>query len=170
LFETVPLSHATHRYSARHSRYAGMMHSRWQWLLPATVLAVGIGVGTLAYARSYELGRTDPHRAASYRPPLFNFSETYTDGTALGIAIGSSREAAIRAAEAGGYVVVPAGWGDDRPGGAGLYEKAELYRTMLRQSQLSWRDARGVWSGMIVEFHDDRVRSVNVYYINFEML
>lgn len=146
------------------------MHPRWQWLLPGTVLAIGLGVGALAFARSHEIGRTDPHRAASYRPPLFNFSETYTDGTALGIAIGSSREEAIRAAEAGGYIVVPAGWGDDRPGGAALYEKSELHRTMLRQNQLSWRDPRGVWSGMIVEFSNGRVSSVNVYYINFEMM
>lgn len=146
------------------------MHSRWQWLLPGIVLAIGLGVGALASARSYELGRTDPHRAASYRPPLFNFSETYTDGTALGIAIGSSKEAAIRAAEAGGYIVVPAGWGDDRRGGAALYEKSELHRMMLQQSQLSWRDPRGVWSGMIVEFSGGRVHSVNVYYINFEMM
>lgn len=146
------------------------MRGRWQWLLPGIVLAVGIGIWALAYARSYELGRTDPHRAASYRPPLFNFSETYTDGTALGIAIGASREAAIRAAEAGGYIVVPAGWGDDRPGGAALYEPSDLHRTMLRQNQLSWRDPRGVWSGMIVEFRDGRVHSVNVYYINFEMM
>lgn len=146
------------------------MDQRWQWLLPAGVLAALIGGGTLAFARSYELGRTNPHRAASYRPPLFNFSETYTDGTALGIAIGSSKEDAIRAAEAGGFIPVPAGWGDDRPGGAALYAKEELHRTMLRQSQLSWRDPRGVWSGMIVEFRDERVHSVNVYYINFEML
>lgn len=147
-----------------------MMHGRWQLLLPGIVLATGIGAGVLAFARSYEIGRTNPHRAASYRPPLFNFSETYTDGTALGIAIGSSKEEAIRAAEAGGFVVVPAGWGDDRPGGAALYGKPELRRTMLRQDQLSWRDPRGIWSGMIVEFRDGRVRSVNVYYINFETM
>jgi hypothetical protein len=146
------------------------MRGRWQLLLPGLVLAVGIGIGAFAFAQSHEIGRTDPHRAASYRPPLFNFSETYTDGSALGIAIGSSQDEAIRAAEAGGYLIVPAGWGDDRPGGAALYEKSELRRTMLRQSQLSWRDPRGVWSGMIIEFRDGRVHSVNVYYINFEMM
>lgn len=144
------------------------MRGCWQLLLPGIVLAVGFGAGALAFSQSAEIGRTDPRRAASYRPPLFNFSETYTDGTALGITIGSSRETAIRVAEAGGYVVVPAGWGDGRRGGAALYDKAELRRTMLRQDQLSWRDPRGVWSGMIVEFRDGRVRSVNVYYINFE--
>ncbi|HEY0625025.1 hypothetical protein [Sphingomonas sp.] len=134
------------------------------------VAAAGLGAGAMAFAsaRSYEIGRTDPRRAAGYRPLFYNFSETYTDGTALGITIGSSKEQAIRAAEAGGFVVNPAGWGDARPGGAALYEPGELHRTMLRQDHLSFRDRRELWSGMILEFRNGRVRSVNVYYINFE--
>ena len=42
-----------------------------------------VGAVTFAAADVREIGRSDPKRAANYRLPLFNFSETYTDGVAL---------------------------------------------------------------------------------------
>ena len=44
-----------------------------------------VGAVTFAAADVREIGRSDPKRAANYRLPLFNFSETYTDGVALDV-------------------------------------------------------------------------------------
>lgn len=63
---------------------------------------------------------------------MFNFSETYFDGVALGIAVGSTKGEAIEAAERGGFEVSLSSLGDSRAGGAGLYEKSELLAAMLR--------------------------------------
>lgn len=38
------------------------------------------------------LGRDNPQAAAYFRPPLFNFSATYTSGRVLDFQVGSSRE------------------------------------------------------------------------------
>lgn len=142
----------------------------------ATV-ALGVVVGlsavtavALAAEEAREIGRSDPGRAANYRPPLFNFSETYTDGVALGVAVGSTRVDAIRAAERGGFKVNPGGWGDNRAGGADLYDRSELLATMLRQPYLSFDHADELKGGMILDFQGDRVAAIRVYYINFEAI
>lgn len=135
-----------------------------------TILALCIfGAFALNSVDSREIGRTNPQRAANYRPPWFNFSETYSKGAALGVTVGSTKAEAIEAAEQAGLIVQPVCWGDDRAGGATLYERAELLAVMLRQSKLcfSYLSKPG---GMIVDFHDDRVRSVEVYYVNFEAI
>lgn len=134
------------------------------------ILGVGfIGAVTLA-ATAREIGRTDPKRAANYRLPLRNFSETYTDGVALGIAIGSPKAEAIAVAEQAGLTVDPACWGDYRAGGAELYERSDLATTMLRQRTLCFHDADNLKSGIIVDFVGDRVAVVRVHYINFEAI
>ena len=129
-----------------------------------------VGAVTFAAADVREIGRSDPKRAANYRLPLFNFSETYTDGVALDVAIGSTKAEAIRAAERTGLTVQPSGWGDSRAGGADLYERSELVATMLRQPYLAFYDAADLKRGMIVDFRGDRVAAIRVYYINFEAI
>ena len=117
-----------------------------------------------------EIGRSDPKMAANYRLPWFNFSETYIDGLALGVAVGSTKSEAIDAAERAGFTVQPGGWGDNRAGGAGLYERADLVAKMLRQPTLSFYDAGDLKRGMIVDFRGDRVAAIRVHYINFEAI
>lgn len=141
----------------------------------AIALSCVLGVSALAALAlaavdAREIGRNDPKRAAHYRPPLFNFSETYRDGVVLGVAVGSTKAEAIEAAERAGFTVSPSGWGDDRAGGASLYERSELVATMLRQPYLDFNDAHDLKGGMIVDFRGDRVAAIRVYYINFEAI
>lgn len=124
----------------------------------------------LAAVEAREIGRSDPGKAAYYRPPWFNFSETYTDGVALGVAVGSTKAEAIRAAERRGFKVSPSGWGDNRAGGADLYGRSGLVATMLRQPHLSFDRADDLKGSMIVVCHADRVAAIRVYYINFEAI
>jgi hypothetical protein len=138
----------------------------------ALVLIAAAAVGVIAW-RSVdvrEMGRSDPKRAANYRLPWSNFSETYTDGTALGVKVGSTKGETIKAAEGGRFVVEPSCWDDGRAGGASLYERSVLLATMLRQSTLCFSDSRDLRRGMIIRFRADRVASINVYYINSEAL
>ena len=138
-----------------------------------TAAALGIVTfGALKYASvdARKIGRTDPKRAAHYRPILFNFSETYTDGSALGVAVGSTKQQAIEAAEGAGFVVEPSGWGDNRAGGTELYSRATLLRTMLKQTHLAFYDPRDLSLGIIVNFREDRVGALHVHYINFEAI
>ena len=65
----------------------------------ATVTVAGIAAIAFTSVDARAIGRTDPKRAAHYRLPWFNFSETYTDGQALGWHNGS---AAASTAPAGG--------------------------------------------------------------------
>jgi hypothetical protein len=67
-------------------------------------------------------------------------------------------------------VVEPGGWGDNRAGGADLYEKTDLLEIMLRQPNLHYYDPNDLKRGMTVEFRNDRVAAVNVFYINFEAI
>jgi hypothetical protein len=142
-------------------------------VLSGSLVVVG-GVAALALAVGSadvrKIGRTDPKRAANYRLPWFNFSETYNDGSVLGVAIGSTKTEAIQAAERAGLVVEPGGWGDNRAGGADLYEKTDLLEIMLRQPNLHYYDPNDLKRGMTVEFRNDRVAAVNVFYINFEAI
>ena len=140
------------------------------WISVATLSAAVIGTAVLNAVDVREIARTDPRRAAHYRPPWFNVSETYTDGVVLGITVGSSKAAAIKAAEAAGFVVSPGSWGDNRAGGAELYARPILVATMLRQSSLNFEDPRNSKQGMTVYFRGDRVASVSVDYINSETL
>jgi hypothetical protein len=140
-------------------------------LIVAAALGV-IGAGALAW-RSIdvsEIGRTDPRRAANYRLPWGNFSEIYTDGSALGVVIGSTKRVAITTAERGGFVVQPSCWDDSRAGGASLYERSDLLATMLHQSILCFSDPQDLKKGMIIRFRNDRVVSIEVYYINSESI
>lgn len=141
------------------------------------VILGGIGTALLvAFAGSValasvdvrEIGRTDPKRAANFRPPWFNFSENYSDGEVLGIPIGSTRGNAISVAERAGFVVETSGWGDNRAGQADLYDRATLLATMERQPHLNFHDASDLHRGMTVRFSGDRVRSISVHYTNFE--
>ena len=136
-------------------------------------LSVALGAVILAAVAldsvdAREIGRSDPKRAANYRLPWFNFSETYIDGVVLGIAIGSTKAEAIRAAEGGGFEVNTSSWGDNRAGQGDLYERSVLLATMIRQPYLSFDDAADPSRGMIIHFRGDRVASIDVHYINTE--
>ena len=138
-------------------------------------VALGAGAGAVAAvanaaAEAREIGRSNPKKAANYRLPLFNFSETYTDGVVLGVAVGSTKADAIRAAERAGFTVSPSGWGDDRAGGADLYDRSELVTRMLRQPYLNFHAAYDRKGGMTIDFRGDRVVAVRVHYINFEAI
>lgn len=137
----------------------------------AIVAVAGIAaIGAFAFAatQARELGRTDPKKAANYRLPWFNLSETYTDGSALGVAVGSTKVEAFEAAERAGLTVEPSGWGDDRAGGADLYKRPELVSAMLRQLHLNFYNPNDLKQGMSVDFRDDRVVAIRVHYINSE--
>jgi hypothetical protein len=141
-------------------------------LLTSLFAAAVVGVAAMAFTSvdARAIGRIDPKRAAHYRPPLFNFSETYTDGQVLDVTIGSSKTDAVDAATRAGFIVDPSGWGDNRGGGAELYEKSELLATMLRQQHLNFHDPKDTKRGMIINFRADRAASVDVFYINFEAI
>jgi hypothetical protein len=123
-----PLS--THcRHSQQH--YCHGMRKAALVVVSTIALAFGIAAVSGVAFTSVDIrmiGRTDPKRAANYRLPWFNFSETYANGRALGIEIGSSKLEAIRAADRAGFVVRPSGWGDDRAGGADLYREISSSR------------------------------------------
>lgn len=138
--------------------------------LVMTVAVVSIAAIAAVSVDTRTIGRTDPKRAANYRLPWFNFYETYTDGEALGVRIGSSRDEAIHAAERAGLTVEPGSWGDNRAGGADLYRRSELIQMMRRQPSLSFGDMTDTKRGMTIRLSGDRVVSVNVYYINSEAL
>ena len=147
------------------------MRSRTKVALGALAIllaAVAVGAAALRSVDVRAIGRTDPRRAASYQLPSFNFSETYTDGEVLGIAIGSTRAEAIEAAECAGFTVSPSGWGDNRAGGAALYSRPDLRRVMSRQQHLNYHDVSDSKRGLIISFRGDRVSSIKVYYINSE--
>jgi hypothetical protein len=128
------------------------------------------GAARFAAVDSREIGRTDPKRAAKYRLPWFNFSETYTDGAVLGVVIGSTRAEAIAAAEKAGMEVEPSGWGDNRTGGASLYQRSDLVAHMHRQPYLNFSDPNNLKGGMIIDFRDGRVAAVQLHYISSEVI
>jgi hypothetical protein len=137
----------------------------------AAALAITLaGSVALASVDAREVGRSNPKRAANYRLPWFNFSETYVDGTVLGVVVGSTKTEAIQAAERAGLIVGPSGWGDDRAGGASLYDRPTLLATMLRQPYLNFDDPRDTRRGMTIHFRGDRVASVDVDYINTDAI
>jgi hypothetical protein len=138
----------------------------------ASFLAVlaAAGVTAVASVDTRTIGRTDPKRAANYRLPWFNFSETYTDDEVLGVVIGSTRDEAIQAAEQAGLTVQPSGWGDNRAGGADMYRRSALLEAMSRQPHLEYFDRADTKRGMTIRFRGDRVVSVSVYYINSEAI
>jgi hypothetical protein len=140
--------------------------------IPIVALIGTAAIGALSFAAvdAREIGRSDPRKAARFRPPLFNFSETYTDGSVLGVAVGSTRAEAIGAAERVGLTVQPSGWGDNRAGGATLYERSELLATMLRQPHLDFFDPKGPKGGMTMWFRGGRVVAIGIYYVNFEAI
>lgn len=124
---------------------------------------------TFAATGARELGRNDSKAAANYRLPWFNFSQTYTDGAALGVLVGSTKVQAIEAAERAGLIVQPSGWGDDRAGGADLYQRRALVHAMPRQPNLNFSNPIGK-RGMTVDFCDGRVAAIRVHYINSEAI
>jgi hypothetical protein len=131
-----------------------------------SVLGIGsISAVVLNSADSRELGRSDPKRAARY---ILNFSENYTDGVVLGIAVGSTKTEAIQASERAGLTVNPGCWGDNRAGGASLYDKPQLNTAMLRQPHLCFYDADDLRKGLTVDFRGNHVTAIRVYYINIE--
>lgn len=137
----------------------------------ATVLAIVLSAWVAITSVDVRaIGRMDPKRAASYRLPWFNFSETYANGVVLGVMVGSTRADAIEAAERAGLTVSPSGWGDNRAGGASLYDRPTLLATMLRQSHLYFEDARDPRRGMIIYFLDEHVARIDVHYINAEAI
>ena len=138
--------------------------------IAAALLVVLAGSVALAAVDVREIGRSDPKRAASYRLPWFNFSETYVNGEVFGVVIGSTKGEAIEAAERAGLTVSPSGWGDNRAGGASLYDRPALLARMLRQPHLNFNDEADLHRGMIIHFRGDRVTSIEVYYINTEAI
>lgn len=137
-------------------------------LIVAVIGVAALCAFTYAAVGARELGRNDP-KAAANRLPWFNFSETYTDGAALGVLVGSTKVQAIEAAERAGLIVQPSGWGDDRAGGADLYQRPALVDAMVRQPNLNFSDPLGK-RGMTVDFRDGRVVAIRVDYINFEAI
>lgn len=137
----------------------------------ATVLAVALVVSvTLRSVDAREIGRSNPKRAANYRPPWRNFSETYVDGAVLGVVVGSTKAEAIQAAERVGLTVGPSGWGDNRAGGASLYDRQTLLAKMLGQPYLNFHDETDLRRGITIHFLGDRVTSIDVHYINTEAI
>ncbi len=137
----------------------------------ATALAIMLaGSVALASVDVRQIGRSNPKQAAKYRLPWFNFSETYVDGAVLGVVVGSTKSEAIQSAELSGLTVGPSGWGDNRAGGASLYDRPTLLATMLRQPYLNFYDAADLRRGMSIHFRGNRVASIDVYYINTETI
>jgi hypothetical protein len=128
------------------------------------------GSVALASVDVREIGRSNPKRAANYRLPWFNFSETYRDGAVLGIVVGSTKAEAIRAAERAGLAVGPSGWGDNRAGGASLYDRPALLATMLRQQHLNFHDETDLRRGLTIYFRGARVERISAHYINSEAI
>ena len=133
----------------------------------AIVMAGSVAVASVGVR---EIGRSNLKQAANYRLPWFNFSETYVDGAVLGVVIGSTTAEAIQAAERAGLTVGPSSWGDNRAGGASLYDRPTLLATMLRQPYLNFGDEVDLRRGMTIHFRDDRVARIDVYYINTEAI
>lgn len=137
----------------------------------ATVLLFALaGSVALASVDAREIGRSNPKQAANYFLPWRNFSETYIDGAVLRLVVGSTKSEAIQAAERGGFTVGPSGWGDNRAGGATLYDRPTLLATMLRQPYLNFSDEADLRRGMTIYFRGDRVTSIDVHYINTEAI
>jgi hypothetical protein len=136
----------------------------------ALLAAALAGSMALASVDAREIGRRNPKQAANYRLPWRNFSETYVDGAALGVVVGSTRAEAIQAAERAGLTVGPSGWGDNRAGGASVYDRPTLLATMLRQPYLNFSDEADLRRGMTIHFRGDRVTSIDVHYINTEAI
>lgn len=134
------------------------------------MLATLAGLIAFTAVDEREIGRENPKQAADYRLPWRNFSETYVDGTALGVTVGSTKIEAIEAAERAGLTVGPSGWGDNRAGGASLYDRPTLVATMLRQRYLNFHDKADTRRGMTIHFRGDLVQSIDVYYINTEAI
>lgn len=136
----------------------------------------GIAISMLAAAVAFasvdvrEIGRSNPKKAANYRLPWFNFSESYVDGDVLGVAVGSTKIEAIQAAERAGLTVGPSGWGDNRAGGASLYDRQTLLAIMLRQPYLNFHDEGDSRRGMTIHFRGGRVARIDVHYINAEAI
>jgi hypothetical protein len=137
----------------------------------ATTLAIVLaGSVALTSVDVREIGRSDPKRAAHYRLPWFNFFESYSDGAVLGVVVGSTKAEAIEAAERAGLTVAPGSWGDNRAGGASLYDRPTLLATMLEQPVLDFYDEADLRRGMNIYFRGDRVTRIDVYYINTESI
>jgi hypothetical protein len=145
------------------------MDTRAKVIIGGVTAALAIafaGSVALASVDVREIGRSDPKRAAHYRLPWFNFSETYVDGAVLGVTLGSTKIEAIQSAARAGLTVEPSGWGDSRAGGASLYDEATLLAAMLRQPHLNYHDDADHRRGMTIHFHGGRVASIDVHYIN----
>jgi hypothetical protein len=148
------------------------MRSRAKVIIGSVALLAMALAGSVALASvdAREIGRSNPKQAANYRLPRRNFSETYVDGSVLGVVVGSAKAEAIQAAERAGLTVGPSGWGDNRAGGASLYDRPTLLATMLRQPYLNFSDEADLRRGMTIHFRGDRVTSIDVHYINTEAI
>jgi hypothetical protein len=122
------------------------------------MLAIAAWSVALGLVDSREIGRSSPKEAANYRLPWRNFSETYVHGAVLGVVVGSTKAEAIQAAERAGLTVDPNGWGDNRAGGASLYDRPTLLATMLRQPSLNFSDEVDLRQGMTIHFRGDEYR------------
>ena len=147
-----------------------MLRSRNATIIVATVIVLALGWSYLSTVYARDIGRTNPCAAANFQLPWFNFSETYTEGLALGVAVGSTKAEAIRSAEQSGMQVDPSGWSDNRAGGVDLYGPMELHSKMLQQPYLIFHDPENLEGSMIINFRKDRVSNVEVYCINTEAI
>ena len=127
-------------------------------------LAVGLCTAFLLID-TRTMGRTDPQRAASFR---LNFVETYLTGSVLGLQIGQSKLAAIKSAEQAGFELQPTSWGDNRAGGADLYGRSELIEKAMGQNVIPMGGRTNTKQGLTLYFKKDRLRAIEVIYINFE--
>jgi hypothetical protein len=146
------------------------MHTRTKIILGGIAISMLAASVAFASVDVREIGRSNPKKAANYRLPWFNFSETYVDGDVLGVVVGSTKIEAIQAAERAGLTVGPSGWGDNRAGGASLYEWQTLLATMQRQPYLNFHDEGDGRRGMTIHFWGGRVARIDVHYINTEAI
>jgi hypothetical protein len=111
------------------------------------------------------IGRTDLRRAASFR---FNFVETYSTGSVLGVKIGQTKLAAIQSAEQAGFQLQPSAWGDNRAGGANLYERSELLEKAMKMDTIHMGGRTDTKQAIELRFNENRLIAIKLLYINFE--
>ena len=142
---------------------------KWSRRAIIAAAAVSMIAGTaIAYVSvdEREMGRTNPRRAAFYSPPLGNFVETYSEGTALGFTVGMPRERALQVAAKSGFIVNPISWGDNRAGQADLYSADELRARAMRAESIDFETNNENVEVLELSFYRNRIRSITVGYIN----
>ena len=141
-------------------------------IFPAVLIAYG-AVALSDYPR--KLGRTSPEHAAWFRPPLFNFSEHYEAGEALGFRVGE------RAIDVERKLTTSRARQFELNGNCGTGALYTTGTTFVRPSQverireLLARDVvcmQALDTGALVELQMSNgvVERIDVVYVNFEAI